>query len=235
MIHTWATMPFALMIILSAATSAKATSIVVLANKTQIAVAADSKEIKANGQPSSDVCKIFRYGKFFAVMGGTINSNAMYNPIQTLAKAAKGVTDLEEIQKGFDRLIKEPLQAQLDFKVANNQDTNSKCRFPTRFPKEGGVTVGNVYHNTCKNGEGECELVIGDMEAMKKFLEKHHLDGRDLVVEATNLVHIEAVAHPDTVGGTINQLLIDSTGTHRINNTLPGCPVEEGISKGSEN
>ena len=87
------------------------------------------------------------------------------------------------------------------------------------------MTVGNVYHNTCKNGEGECELGIGDLEAMKKFLEKHHLDGRDLVVEATNLVHIEAVAHPDTVGGTINQLLIDSTGTHRINNTRPGCPV----------
>jgi hypothetical protein len=257
--HTWATMPFALMIILSAATSATATSIVVLANTTQIAVAADSKQMTAKGQPSPDVCKIFRYGQFFVVMAGIINNNAMYNPIQTLAKAAKGVTDLVEIQKRFDRLIKGSLQTQVDFRLANvpgyeqqvrltkpnafeiiifqltsNGPTLVQSLFPIQIPREGSVTVGNPYHNTCKNGEGECSLAIGDTEEIKQFTEKYHLEGRDLVADATNLVHIEAVAHPDTVGGNINLLLIDSTGTHQIN-TLPGCPVEERISNGHGN
>jgi hypothetical protein len=96
--------------------------------------------------------------------------------------------------------------------------------FPVQFLKEGKVKIGDPYHNICKDGEGECSLVIGTGDEAREFVRNHPLKGQDLIGDAANLVRIEAAAQPDKVGGNISMLLIDSAGDHPINMS-PGCPL----------
>jgi hypothetical protein len=224
---------------------AEGTSIVVLANKTQIAVAADSAERGPKGGHTQRACKIFHFRDFFFVMAGAIRDDR----IHSLAEAAQGIDNLIEIQQRFDRIVKKPLENTINDRLANIPNYASELRkttqvfqiivfkltstgpilleslFPYRWLKNGKVRIDEPITKTCKDGEGECSLIIGEEGEAREFADKHPLKGQDLVLDAENLVRIEAEAHSDTVGGNINLLLIDAAGTHPINMS-PGCPRE---------
>jgi|HubBroStandDraft_6_1064221.scaffolds.fasta_scaffold79430_3 hypothetical protein len=225
-----------------ACSPARGTSIVVLANRTQIAVAADSAETDSKGKNNRQACKIFRLRNFFFVVSGTFRKDE----IDSLAVAAQGTDDLVEIQKRFNELVKKPLEAVVENRLAHVPSYAMELRgntqvlqviifrldptgpvlaesmFPFKLLKSGKVRIEDAQTRICKNGEGECSLIIGEAEEAKQYVSKHPL-GQDLIADAEQLVRIEAEAHPGTVGGNISMLLLDAGGTHPINMS-PGCP-----------
>jgi hypothetical protein len=101
--------------------STPATSIVILANQTQIAVAADSKMLARRGREHKElnVCKIWSHRNFFFAFAGMFANDssdaaAGYSAVNLLLKASTGLKDFEKIDSRFDNLIRAPLQRQID-------------------------------------------------------------------------------------------------------------------------
>jgi hypothetical protein len=224
---------------------AHGTSIVVLANKTQIAVAADSAENGPKGGHDEGACKIFKFRNFFFVMAGAVKMDE----IQSLAEAAQGTNNLIEIRRRFNQLVRKPLENIINYRLTHIPNYVDELRkstqvfqiimfklnptgpllleslFPYRLLKNGQVRIDEPNINTCKDGDGECSLIIGEGDKAREFVAEHPLKGQDLVADAANLVRIEAGEHSDIVGGNINLLLLDAAGTHLLNMS-PGCPWE---------
>jgi hypothetical protein len=220
------------------------TSIVVLANKTQIAVAADSAQQGNRGEHSTDACKIFRFRKFYFVMAGAV----VRDENQKIAEAAQGTNNLLEIQKRFNQTGRQSVEDLVNYRLEHVPNYRKELRsntqafqiiffemtakgpllaeslFSFQILGTGKVRVGQPQTRLCKYGDGECSLGIGENEEAKKYISDHPLKGQDLIADAEKLVRIEAEAQPKAVGGNINMLLLDGSGEHPINMS-PGCPL----------
>ncbi len=236
-------------ILLFSCAPARGTSIVVLANKTQIAVAADSAETDSKGRYNQQACKIFRLHNFFFVISGILR----IDEIKSLAEAAQGTDDLVEIQTRFNQLVKKPLESVVEnrlvhipgyakelrlntqvlqiiiFRLDPTGPVLAESMFPFQLLKSNKVKIEDAQTRLCKNGEGECSLIIGEAEEAKKYVAEHPLKGQDLIADAEQLVHIEADAKPGIVGGNISMLLLDAAGSHPINMS-PGCPLQVNVT-----
>jgi hypothetical protein len=240
--------------LLSLCDTARATSIVVLANKTEIAVAADSKAKTIDGLSLPDNCKILRHGNLFFVMAGTVSkgtiSSTDYNAMDIFVRASRDSSDLEQIDRRFDQLIAGPLQHQIDYDFAHNRNSfREQMRFeesqvlqvvmfemtrsgpymvgsyfPITFPGKKSAKIGNPYHKLCKEGVGDCYLVLGEEDAIQKYVKDHPISG-DLAAQAEKFVRLEVLDQPENVGGRIAVVLINSTGLYRRDSRNP-CPRE---------
>ncbi len=229
-----------------------ATSVVVLANKTQIGVAADHKVLRANGSRLPDTCKIMRHGNFFFSFSGTVSNGNMestkFNLMDVLVQASNGLKDLDAIVQKFDEAALGPMQEQLNYDFAYHRDSFRRqiksvqstylemiifrvtpggsemvqSVFPATFGKM--AKVEKPYHRVCKAGQGECQLTVGEQDRMIDYLQEHPYT-TDLAADAERLVEFEARLNPKNVGGKITVLLIDSTGVHTAD-TSDRCPIE---------
>jgi hypothetical protein len=230
-----------------------ATSIVLLSNKTQIAVAADSRVTGPHGHVGPDICKIWRHGNFFFVFSGTVSRGSIpdtrFNAMDILVRASRGLNNFEEIDHRFDQLIRAPLQEQLDYDFAHDRESFRE-RMQVKEPPvlelvifgmtpngpemvQSVITVsftldraklGKTYHHSCKSGVGDCFLTAGTQDEIQAYLKDHALSG-DLATDAERLVKIEAAARPQTVGGPIRVILVDRTGVDKKDPQDP-CPTE---------
>jgi hypothetical protein len=230
----------------------RATSIVLLASKTQIGIAADHKAERTNGSSLPDVCKIMHHRDFFFALAGTVSQgdsyDTRYNAMDILIRASAGLDDLDAIDQRFDQLIVAPLQTQVtyDFQHFPNwflvqrhlKEPPALEMTVFQITPAGPVMVECVsddvsegigknwqpYHHSCKAGEGECRLTVGSQDGMKEYLDEHPFTD-DLAADAQRLVEFEALRRPKDVGGRITVLLIDNTGVHPAD-TRDKCPVE---------
>lgn len=180
----------------------RATSIVLLASKTQIGIAADHKAERTNGSSLPDVCKIMHHRDFFFALAGTVSQgdsyDTRYNAMDILIRASAGLDDLDAIDQRFDQLIVAPLQTQVTydfqhfpnwfleqrhlkeppalemavFQITPAGPVMVESVFPMTFLKV-AVRIGKPYHHSCKAGEGECRLTVGSQDGMKEYLDEH--------------------------------------------------------------
>ena len=180
----------------------RATSIVLLASKTQIGIAADHKAERTNGSSLPDVCKIMHHRDFFFALAGTVSQgdsyDTRYNAMDILIRASAGLDDLDAIDQRFDQLIVAPLQTQVTydfqhfpnwflvqrhlkeppalemavFQITPAGPVMVESVFPMTFLKV-SVRIGKPYHHFCKAGEGECRLTVGSQDGMKEYLDEH--------------------------------------------------------------
>jgi hypothetical protein len=233
--------------------SVRATSIVVLASKTEIGVAADRKVTKPNGTTLPDVCKIMHHGDFFFALSGTVSrgkiDDTRYNAMDIVIRASEGLKDINAIDERFDHLIAAPLQEVVEddferfpdsfrekrrlkeppalemliFRITPTGPEMVESVFPMTFLKA-SVKIGRPYHHYCKAGQGECQLTVGTQDGLKEYLDDHPFTS-DVAADAQRLVEFEKRRRPREVGGKITVLLIDSSGVHRAD-TSDKCPVE---------
>jgi hypothetical protein len=234
--------------------SCGATSIVLRASKTQIAVAADSKmRMGPHQQIVKNICKIWQHRDFFFAFAGTISNSSSslnkYNAVKLVIEASKGSTDFEQIDRRFDQLIRAPLQKQLDYDFDHDREIFSE-RLKVAEPPElelaifgltpngpeiiqsvvsfrviaGRPKIGNIYHHSCKSGVGNCLLFLGAQGEITDDLQHHQLTD-DMAADAERLVNVEAAARPDEVGGPIVVISIDQSGLDKKDPQL-ACPLQ---------
>ena len=230
-----------------------ATSIVILANKMQIGIAADHKVTsRVRGVIEPDVCKIMSHGDFFFSFSGTVSKGGMYgaefNVMDILVKASKGLSDLSLIVERFDKLVAVPLQRQIYIDYANHRESfreqiglvdspvlelilfrvlaSGTEMEQSVFPADFRKTVRikQPFHRACRAGVGECQLTVGAQDGMMEYIQEHPFTS-DLAADAERLVEFERRRRPMDVGGKITVLLIDSSGVHPAD-TSDKCPVE---------
>jgi hypothetical protein len=226
----------------------RATSVVVLANKSQIGVAADQKVI-SNGKRLPDDCKILRQGDLLFTLAGRVRDldGRRYDARNILVQASKGLTDLSPIRQRFDELVMAPLQKQVDHDFEHNPQSFQKSNHSAflemiifRVTSAGSEMVQSVFyvsigetaklepptHRSCTAGNGDCQLTAGEQDGMTEYLYEHPFT-TNLAADAERLVKFEAHRHPDKVGGKITVILIDENGIHSANSN-DKCPVNWG-------
>jgi hypothetical protein len=162
-------------------------------------------------------------------------------------KASSGLKDFEQIDRRFDELIRAPLQKQIEFDFKDDPASfREKMQVPEPPVLElviygitpdgpamvqsvitanfvgGRAKIGKIYHHVCKNGFGNCFLLLGVQDEIVKDAEKHPVTG-DLPADAERFVNVEANARPHEVGGLIRVVLIDKNGVDK-KNPQDSCP-----------
>jgi hypothetical protein len=217
-----------------AATRARGTSVVILANSKQIVVAADSKVF----QSEEKVCKIFKIGSiywsFSGVQGNSVTGYEVPNIVKQSYAPHRKVAEMLDI---FIRNVHDPLEKTMvhlhnfpdTFEVARRHPLEiAFWRFEEGRPviahafyaaeAQGGKVSINIWEkgvtNCCVANQAD-GVFVGVKDKIFAYAQSHPDWSQNLINAANLFIGLSVKDQPDTVGPPMDVFVIQPNGSHR--------------------